>query len=448
MKKVMKTIAAISAMAVLAVPANLTASAYPASPANSSNPLINYDTSAGRGQRWEYDNNQDGLPILTDRLLNSRGKYTYYATVDKNKKEYGACDMFALLYDNIASTQNIQNAKHYVDNLSVRSAKTEKDKRYYALVLEYKDNSGRDSLTGTEYEEDIDNSLCDYGLRMLEGPYLQDIFNKFTFSDTTNLNYNYIKQNGFFRGYMYLEDYYVAGLKLTSTDPYTTFYEPVLEPNPDGIGFRTKVEFIVRNPEIEKTTLLGLSTVSTSGNNTYNIMTGLKATVNGSGTPYNYIDSYSNVPNGNKKLSIPKSEFYERNNRYQGLIRCYEYPDDLVREVIGSDKEHFENNDFIGVKRSGDTIYIYIGKKYDHYLKDVYLDGRKNNDWFSTGITKFNAFFRTMGRDELGHCRWLRSQLSTATRVYFYSGATPDSYTSSSFYNCYASDLLYRLNNG
>ena len=450
MKKLIKTIAALSAMAVLAVPANMTASAYnvDSSTATHGNAMINKSTDPGRGQRWEYESYQRDLPCYGKNYLSRKGNYTYLAPVapaSLNWAEYGNCDMFGILDRTVAKTTDIAKARTYVDNIHVKR----KNGHQYAVVMEYHDNSRIDSLTGTDDDDLINTNLVDYGLRMLEGPYLQEIFNKFTVSNTSDLNYNYIKQNGYFTGYMYLKNYYVAGMRLTSTDPYTTFDTPVLEPNPNGRGFRTKVKFTVRIPAIDKTILLSSSTVSTSGYNTVNVLSGIKATVNGSGTASNYIDNYSYVPSGGKKtLSIPRTEFYERNNRYQGLIRCYEYPDDLVREVIGSDKEHFENNDFIGVKRSGDTIYIYIGKKYDHYLKDVYLDGRKNNDWFSTGITKFNAFFRTMGRDELGHCRWLRSQLTSATRVYFYSGATPNSYTSSSFYNCTASELLNRLNNG
>jgi hypothetical protein len=353
--------------------------------------------------------------------------------------------MFALLPRNIADTPTINNARKYVDNLSVKSKTKNK---YYALVLEYKDNSGIDSLTGTEDEDCIDYSLVDYGMRMLEGPYLNDILRKFTVSDTTNLNYNYIKQRGYFEGYVYLKNYYVAGMRLSSSDPYTSFDEPVLEPNPDDIGFRTKVRFTVRNPEIEKTILFSSSTVSTAGYNKYDVLKDVKITCNGSGTQSNYIDSYSSTNIGKKTLSVPKSEFYERNNNYQGLIRCYAYPDDLLREVEGSDKEYFENNDFVAAKRSGNTIYIYIGKKYNHYLKGIDLNGDRKDDWSQSSITKFNGFFNTMGRDKLGHCRWLRAQLSTATRVYFYSDATPNSYSNSSFYNCYASDLLYRLNNG
>ena len=438
MKKLFKTMAAISAAATLAIPANITANAYPATPSNSSNPLVNYDESAGRGQRWEFATNQQGLPLLTDRLLNSRGEYTYYATIDRNKKEYGNCDMFALLPRNIAETSNINKARSYVDNLSVKS---KSKNHYYALVLEYKDNTGIDSLTGTEYEEDIDYDLVDYGMRMLEGPYLNDILNKFTIDSTANLNYNYIKQHGRYEGYVYLKNYYVAGMRLSSSDPYTSFDEPVLEPNPDGIGFRTKVRFTVRNPEIEKTILLSSSTVSTAGYNNYDVLKDVKFTCNGSGTQSNYIDSYSSTNIGKKTLSIPKSEFYERNNKYQGLIRCYDYPDDFLREVAGSDKEYFDQNNFVAAKRSGNNIYIYIGKKYNTMITDP--------DWqHGTGSTKFNGFFRCGGRDILGHCRWLRTQLDSASYVYFYSDATPNSYTSSSFYNCSASTLLNRLNNG
>ena len=58
MKKLAKAIAAISAAAILTIPANMTASAYLVDTGKSfSNPLINYDFSAGRGQQCRAGSN-------------------------------------------------------------------------------------------------------------------------------------------------------------------------------------------------------------------------------------------------------------------------------------------------------------------------------------------------------------------------------------------------------
>ena len=448
MKKLIKTIAAVSATAVLAFPANLTANAYIVNSRNFTDgkAMVNKSTDGGRGQRWEYFEYQQDLPRFDQSFLNWKGDYTYLAPVapkELNSTEYGNCDMLATLDRNVAKSSDIAKARAYVDNIHVKRS----NGHQYAVVMEYKNNSHEDSFIGTSKESRIDYMVVDYGLRMLEGPYLSSILNQFYTSDLSELNYNYLKNKGYYTGYLYLDNYYIAGMRLSSSDPYTTFDTPVLEPK--KTGFRTKIEFTVRKPQIDKTTLFGLSTVSTSGSNSIDVLKDVKITCNGSGTQSNYIDSYSSTNIGRKTLSIPKSEFYERNNRYQGLLSAYTDPDDLLREVEGREKEYYDDNDFVAAKRNGNNIYIYIGKKYNQYLKGVYLDGNyNNNDWFTTGITKFNAFFKTMGRDKLGHCRWLRTQLESASYVYFYSDATPNSYTSSSFYSCPASDLLYRLNNG
>ena len=175
MKKLAKAIAAISAATILAIPANMTASAYLVDTGKSfSNPLINYDFSAGRGQQWQYESIQKDIPVLTKTILEAKGKYTYYATTDTRCNEYGNCDMFALLPLEVATTSKINNARPYVDNLSVKT----KAENYYALVMEYSDVSKTDSHRRRPSIK-VNEKACDYGLRMLEGPYLQNILNNF-----------------------------------------------------------------------------------------------------------------------------------------------------------------------------------------------------------------------------------------------------------------------------
>ena len=244
MKKLTKVIAAVSAAAMLAVPANMSAFAYNVDTGKSfSNPLINYDFSAGRGQRWEYYSVQKDIPALTSTILAAKGKYTYYATTDTRCNEYGNCDIFAMLPLEVATTATINNARPYIDNLSVKS----KTGDYYALSLEYSNVSKTDTHLKRP-SIPVNSDACDYALRMLEGPYLQNILNNFYIDHPNDINYSYIKSHNGYTGNIYLDDHYIAGMRLSSSDPYTTFDEPVLEQKSGEGVFRTKITFHISNP--------------------------------------------------------------------------------------------------------------------------------------------------------------------------------------------------------
>lgn len=428
MKKLIKTVAALSATAILAIPANMTAFAYRVDTGKSfSNPLINYDFSAGRGQQWTYQSGQDNLPALTKNILEAKGKYTYYATTDTRCNEYGNCDMFALLPLDVATTSKINNARPYVDNLSVKS----KAGNYYALVMEYEDVSRTDSHAKRPSIK-VNDKCCDYGLRMLAGPYLQNILNKFYFDNPDDINYNYIKQHNGYTGNIYLDDYYVAGMRITSTDRYTTFDEPVLEQKPSGKGFRTKITFHISNPVPEKTTYLGVSG-STSGNYTYEVLANMKLSCNGDTS--SGVKDYIAIGGISKKtLTVPVSDINEYNNLYQGLISCPGF----VTRLRGNAAEYFYDNRFNAYKRVGNTLYIYTGKKAG-------IGDRKwTNGW---GKEKFEAFFSSGGRDILGHCDSLKIYLQNVTTVRFYCDSTPKS-EGTQYYSCDASYLLGRIERG
>jgi len=428
MKKLAKAIAAISAATILAIPANMTASAYLVDTGKSfSNPLINYDFSAGRGQQWQYESIQKDIPVLTKTILEAKGKYTYYATTDTRCNEYGNCDMFALLPLEVATTSKINNARPYVDNLSVKT----KAGNYYALVMEYSDVSKTDSHRRRPSIK-VNEKACDYGLRMLEGPYLQNILNKFYIDHPENITYSNIKYNGGYTGNIYLDDYYVAGMRLSSSDIYTTFDEPVLEENPNGKGFRTRITFHISNPVPTPTIYLGRSG-STSGSGTFEFLKDLKLTCNGDQSTG--VKDYIKVGGISKKtISVPYSDYLGYNDKYQGLISCPGFETQLK----GVTREYFLNNKFNAYKRVGNTIYIYTGKNA----------GIGDPDWLrGSGSTKFEAFFRCGGRDIIGHCSSLRTYLQNATTVVFYSDATPTS-VGSQYYSMSASTLLNRLDRG
>lgn len=427
MKKLAKAIAAISAAAILAIPANMTASAYLVDTGKSfSNPLINYDFSAGRGQQWEYESIQKDLPILTKQILEAKGKYTYYATTDTRCNEYGNCDMFALLPLDVATTAKINNARPYVDNLSVKT----KAGNYYALVMEYSDASKTDSHRRRPSIK-VNEKACDYGLRMLEGIYLQNILNNFYIDHPEDITY-YRVTNGGYTGNIYLDNYYVAGMRLSSSDIYTTFDEPVLEENPNGKGFRTKITFHISDPTSDPVVYMGRSG-SASGSSTFEFLKDVKLTCNGDKS--SAVKDYIKVGGISKQtISVPYSDYLGYCDKFEGLIGCPH----IERQLKGVIRENFLNNKFNAYKRVGDTIYIYTGKNA----------GIGDRDWLNgSGSAKFEAFFRCGGRDIIGKCEDLKILLTNVTTVRFYSDATPTS-VGTEYYYCGSWDLLNRIKNG
>ena len=424
MKKLTKAIAAISAAAVLAIPANMSAFAYNVSTSNFTNPMVNKSKGGARGYSWDTYYQAD-LPVLWKKLLNANGKYTYYATTDTNGNEYGSTHMFAILHRGVADSANIQNAKKYIDNITIKSKKG----FYYAPCVEYHNYSTADEPYDPDDPDDQPMfEYYDYGIRMMDGPYLQDIINKFTISSLSDLNYEYIKAHGEFTGALYLKNYYLAGLKLTSSDPYTRFDEPVLERNPDGIGFRTKVTFHVKKPVFDETIVFN----NPSGYTGVEVLKNIKVSCNGSDTDKNCIQGYNSISVVNGvTLKVPNADYKNRNKLYQGLITC----PTLTTEIKGEVKKRFLNSNFQTTRRVGNILYIYEGKN------DTIGDPQWKN---GTGSQKFEAFFRCGGRDELGHCAWIGEQLNSVTQVRFYSDSTPTSY-GTQYYMCDPGYLKNRL---
>lgn len=418
MKKLFKTIAAISATAMLALPANLTANAYIVNSRNFTDgkAMVNKSTDGGRGQRWEYFDYQQDLPRFDQSFLNWKGDYTYLAPVapkELNSTEYGNCDMLATLDRNVAKSSDIAKARAYVDNIHVKRS----NGHQYAVVMEYSNNSHEDSFIGTSRESRIDYMVVDYGLRMLEGPYLQDIISKMYSESSDTLSYNYMRSNSGYTCYLYLDNYYIAGMRLTSSDPYTKFYTPVLEKHPSGRGFRTKIECHISTPSREGDIVFG----STSGYYNFNVLSNVKMTCNGSGM--STIDNYTKLNIKQQTISVPKSAFDVTNSTYTGLLTS----EGLMTRISGTLKENFKKNYFLGATLSNGVLNIYVGKQT--YIGDP--------DWKSGDpLKQFKALIRNGYQDLIGRCPWIDSQLhnnSSIRTVRFYRECTPNS-TGRQFY--------------
>ena len=289
MKKLIKTIAALSAAVTLAFPTNLTAKAYLVHKSTFTNPMVNRNTNPEKGQRWKFLSDQKNLPQLGSTFLDQMGNYTYYATVDTNGKEYGNTDVFAVLCPNVARTSLISNSwtRNYVDTISVKS----KAGRYYAVIMEYEDTPS--------------NSTTDYGLRMAGGYYLQSIINNLYIEKSYNINYDAIKKNDGYTGNIYLNNRYIAGMRLTSEDPYTTFDRPVLEKMPNGKGFRTKITYHISNPAKNPPS----NYTSSSGYCNIDVLKNIRVTCNGSDKSNNFISNYNRYLSEQKvTIKVPVSD--------------------------------------------------------------------------------------------------------------------------------------------
>lgn len=405
MKKIIKTIAAISATAMLAIPANLSAQAYQVSYSNY-HCLDNRCTSnPASGYSWYTLDLQNGLPTFSQKWLNKyqTKKPTFHF------KNASTCHMFALLDQTAGKINDLATTKKNVDKISVMDYDTNE---CFALCLEYKDNSCEGELP--EY--------ADFGLRMFDQHFLEtDILSKFYIQNEGQLTANAVSEG--YTGKLILNKYYVAGLKIESSDPYTSFEEPVIVKN--GNNIRTEVTFHIYNPFPQPFIQFGNANVQNSYTRT--VLENVKFT-------YNCGDSFSTTTNRFKK-KLTKSIGAEKNTLYQGLI-CHPT---LLTKIEGYAKDKFNNNNFRAAKQENGILFIYIGAN-DSYISDP--QWKKGN-----GSQKFEAFFRCGGRDELGHCQWIWQQLDNVNQVRFYCSSTKTSY-GTQFYQCSPSYLRNRLNVG
>lgn len=430
MKKLTKVIAAVSAAAMLAVPANMSAFAYYAPFYSQSNQLENRDTSPGRGERWEDADIQQDMPVLLDWAMSTGETYTYYPTVDKQGRAFGNCNMFALLPLSIATSATINNARQYVDSLNVRKS----DGSYYALSLEYSDVSRTDSHRRRPSIQ-VNPNACDYGLRMLEGPYLQDVLNHFYIDTPENINYDYIRSHGGYTGNIYLDNHYIAGMRLSSSDPYTTFETPALEENPknNGKGFRTRITFHISDPTPAQVWNLGVPSY-VPGSTNFDVLKDLKITCNGD-TSY-YVKNYIGVGGISKKtITVPNKAFTYNTPNYTGIVLS----PDVRRTLTGSELATFKSNNFIGYRDNRNTtLNIYVGKNMP--IND--------SRWSTkTGAEKFAGFLNGGGKAKLKNSATIKNLLRNGNvkTVYFFDNAT--AYTlGAEFYHCSANDLLNILN--
>ncbi|MCR5600157.1 MAG: hypothetical protein K6G33_05385 [Ruminococcus sp.] len=430
MKKFIKTIAALSTMAVIAVPANLTASAYYVSQADYVKKTRSYElkntlpsTSSVfslRGIAWNTHVLQDNLPMFQKSFLDTKDSFRLSVPVDVNGEPFGNRHMLGLLDKDVATSATIANAKKYVDKLCLKNAGL-------ALCLEYNNNSWDDvfpdepsAVPGT------DDYVVDYGLRMLsEYDVNHTILNKLYMSDLVSL------PGSCYEGYLYLDDYYLSGLDFGSDAPIIIdFDEPVLETKENGMGFRTKIKFHILNPYKDKYLAFGTSVPGTLD---YTIFNNLQVIYKCGGNAVYSTNKFRRTVKINKNDCVSSFISDYTHTNYQGFIT----DEGLLTEIEADNQAAFYDGDFICARVDGTTLSLYIGRKLEFQKYHLFTTTE------APGKDQFKSFIENHG-DRLRNCSWIKTQLKKVKNVKFYRDASSAS-MGTNFYNCTAGNVRSAL---
>ncbi len=192
--------AAITLLSVVSIPA----SAYEVTSSNYKQ-LKNYYHGAGASYCWSTAEQQQGMPVFTSSFLNPRSKVTV-------KCDFGPTQMLGTLDTSIISRSRLQNtqtalrARQAIDKISVRGVYD----RLYGLKLEFQEQ----------------RNLNEFGLRVMHSSDLNFYLSQYMYLDEDSFDYN--TRTATYTGRLYFDDLYIAGMRVSCNDGYTTFSEPVL----------------------------------------------------------------------------------------------------------------------------------------------------------------------------------------------------------------------------
>lgn len=399
MKKFTKTIAAISAAAMLTISSGMTASAYYVTKVNPDK-LTNNGTKT-TGFKWDTNELQYKLPVFSKTLLDKKSKFVFPAPINENinNQEYGRCHLLGLLDRSIVTSNTIENAKKYVDKISVKN----KSGLNYCVWLEYQDNSFEDDIAleeamGEEPEDIPDYSLLDYALTMHDEYDMKYFF----YQKASIQNIKLDKSNFTYTGDIILRNVYVSGLSLSSSDNSTYFEQPVLEKDPSGLGFRTVIKFHETNPYYHNYLFFGHTNEKVSFHTLFNVTVSFNC---GNKTSFN-------TNNFIKEVTINLDDCSEHNDFYTCLLTA----PDVTTELTGKAKQDFQSGQFFAAKKEGSVLHICLGSSNT---------GISNPGWSSSDKGKqFEAMLSCGYADTLKRCTWFNNQLGSVTRVRFYRDAS------------------------
>ncbi|NLT09325.1 MAG: hypothetical protein GXY08_07460 [Ruminococcus sp.] len=297
----------------------------------------------------------------------------------------------------IVTSNTIENAKKYVDKISVKN----KSGLNYCVWLEYQDNSFEDEIAleeamGEEPEDIPDYSLLDYALTMHDEYDMKETFCK----KVKMRNFKLDESKYFYTGELILQNIYVSGLSLSASNAY--FSSPVLEKDPSGIGFRTVIKVTAINPKYNQYLLFGYTNKKTN----ISFLNDVKISFNcGSTTSFTTHDFLA-------KETVNLDDISEHNSFYNCLLTA----PDVTTELTGKTKQDFQSGQFFAAKKEGSVLHICLGSSNT---------GISNPGWSSSDKGKqFEAMLSCGYADTLKRCTWFNNQLGSVTRVRFYRDAS------------------------
>lgn len=378
MKKLIRTMAALSAVLALTLPVNMSAKAYEVTAQNISN-LDNKYHGQDAGMCWNMIPNQDGLPTFKGEYVAANSSINAVAVKSSNYVMYNG--VFALLNKHVAREDRLDMTKFNADKIYVKVKENDGRLTNRAVCLRYDKNPAY-STTLRWALQFFDNKNSDPASSF---SYMgQDPFNTLALE-----NYSYNQSTGKYSGDLIMYDYYVPKMKFTCSDSTTSFSTPVLMIDYDGYeGLVTKVHFEGTLPSANAV-MFGSSTPKT-----YTILKNLKCTyINGSRTFSKYRKSYS----------------FEGNGIYNGLRGGT----DIITTATGSTASLFKQNRFEAFSLDGDVLKICIGQGINQGITD--------NNWSNgSGISKLKGLLRCGYGYAFSHNTWLMDALSNYSSIEFY----------------------------
>lgn len=219
MKHFFRRFTATAAAAVTLLSASgITASAYDITSSNYQKLTYNYH-GAGPGYCWGTTEQQNALPKLTTQFLSPR----VYTTLQFERGQFSCTWMLCTLDERIISRDRLK------DPALARIARQQLDKIY----LQRRD--GTPLGLKLEYEgHGKNNGLSSFGLRVMDDynldfylfdkMYVKHDYEYLSYSDAYYLN----DITGEYSGRICFDDLYIPGMRVTCSDPFTKFGEPVI----------------------------------------------------------------------------------------------------------------------------------------------------------------------------------------------------------------------------
>jgi hypothetical protein len=404
MKKIIKTIAALSAAVTLAVAPAMNVFAYEATKSNYQNLEMIYQ-GEDAGISWNLPAIQAGMPELTTKFLgtvsdsSTSSKITLIA--DQSKFPIYNNSMVAVLGKEL-NNGSLDMIKFFMDKLQFKIKKVNGSlsPRFIALTYDKNPSSSTTSRWGVQLFNNND-------------PKRSGNSNINPFDENLDVeNFRLDQKTGKYSGDILVYDYYVPRMKFSCGDGYTKFSDPVLKIGYCGEeGLVTVTHFEGTLPNAD-TLVFGKDATPS----TYNILKGITCRYDNGAMGYYSYERQMGTLNFYEKL------YYSSNKKYDGILGST----DLITTLTNASTSSFSKNDFVGFKSSGDTLKICVGKNLSI----------SSSSWNSSnGEDKLKVLLNSGYKKAFNNNTWVKNNINKYSRIEFYCNATTTS-NGTNFYYC------------